>query len=295
MVRLAVLLCLWAGSAFAQMLDDGQDRREIPVQLVDGKPLVAVTVDGRDGVMMLDNGTPEAVMFNRDAIDLGAGQEVARGNAASGQPVVVMVHDAPELVVAGQELALGVKVVSGDLGFVEAGFGPGFMGFIGTPALEDDPFVIDFTQKKLIVVRAGQLDLPPGDVRGRIVFSIWPGEQPTSVARIGDAALLLDFDTGDGGTIYLQDDTRASLVAAGHLTGGPDLWVLSGLRIGGVDFAPTPVRVVQAGGPEDYRRTGASDFLRLGAGFLAANPVFWNFADRELVFLTPDAQVLTAR
>ena len=287
-------MCLWAGSAFAQLLGDGQDRREIPVQVVDGRALLAVTVNGRDGVMMLDNGTPEAVMFNRDAVDLGPGQEAGRGNAASGQPVVVMVHDAPELVVVGQALPLGEKVVSGDLGFVEAGFGPGFMGFIGTPALEDDPFVIDFAMKKLVVIRGGKLDLTHDDVRGRIVFSIWPGEQPTSVAQIGDAALLLDFDTGDGGTIYLREETRGALVAAGHLTGGPDLWALSGLRIGGVDFAPTQLRVVQAGGPEDFRRTGASDFLRLGAGFLAANPVLWNFADRELVFLTPTAQVLAA-
>ena len=294
MVRLAALLCLWAGSAFAQLLGDGQYRREIPLQVVDGKPLLAVTVNGQAGVMMLDNGTPEVVMFNRDAVDLGPGQEVGRGNAASGQPVVVMLHDAAEMTIAGQSFALSGKVFSGDLGFVEAGFGPAFMGFIGTPALEVNPFSIDFAQKKLIVIRAGQLDLPPEDVRGRIVFSIWPGEQPTSVAQIGGTAMLLDFDTGDGGTLYLRDETLASLVAAGHLTGGPDLWELSGLRIGGVGFAKMPVRLVQAGGPKDYRKTGASDFLRLGAGFLAMNPVLWNFSDRELVFLTPDAQVLAA-
>jgi hypothetical protein len=132
-------------------------------------------------------------------------------------------------------------------------------------------------------------------MRGRVVFSIWPGEQPTSVAQIGESALLLDFDTGDAGTLYLQDATRAGLIAAGHLTGGPEFFEISGLRIAGVDFAPTRVRVVQAGGAKDFRKSGASDFLRLGAGFLAANPVLWNFAERELVFLTPDARVLAGQ
>lgn len=295
MVRLAVLLCLWAGTAFAQLLEDGQDRRDIPIEVVDGKPLVSVTVAGRDGVMMVDNGTPETVMFNRDAVDLAPGQEVGRGSAASGQPVVVMVHEAPGMTLAGQGFPLPERVVSGDLGFVEAGFGPDFLGFLGTPALEADPFVLDFQRRKLSVIPAGRLDLPPGDVRGRLVFSIWPGEQPTSVAQVGEGALLLDFDTGDAGTMYLQDETLAALVAAGHLTGGPEAYELSGLRIAGVDFAPTQVRVVKAGGPQDFRKSGASDFLRLGAAFLAQNPVLWNFAERELVFLTLDARVLAGQ
>jgi hypothetical protein len=234
-------------------------------------------------------------MLNRDAVELMPGTEVARGNAASGQPVVVMVHEAPVVTLAGQGLALPERVVSGDLGFVEAGFGPDFLGFLGAPALEDDLFVLDFHRQTLIVIRAGQLHLAPEEMRGRVVFSIWPGEQPTSVAQIGESALLLDFDTGDEGTLYLQDATRAGLIAAGHLTGGPEFFEISGLRIAGVDFAPTRVRVVQAGGAKDFRKSGASDFLRLGAGFLAANPVLWNFAERELVFLTPDARVLAGQ
>lgn len=295
MVRFAILLCLCAGPALAQLLEDGQNRREIPFQLVDGKPLLSVTVAGREGALMVDNGTPEAVMFNRDAVDLAPGPEVGRGNAASGQAVVVMLHQAPAMTLAGQDFPLPERVVSGDLGFVEAGFGPDFLGFLGTPALEADPFVLDFQRLRLIVIRAGHLDLAPEDVRGRLVFSIWPGEQPTSVAQIGASAVLLDFDTGDDGTLYLQDETLAVLVAAGHLTGGPERYELSGLRIAGVDFAPTPVRVVKAGGPLDFRRSGPSDFLRLGAAFLAANPVLWNFGDHQLVFLAPEATVLAGQ
>ncbi len=39
MVRLACILALCAGPAFADLLPEGQDRREIPFAVVDGKPI----------------------------------------------------------------------------------------------------------------------------------------------------------------------------------------------------------------------------------------------------------------
>jgi hypothetical protein len=292
MVRLLWLLPFLAGPVFGQLLPEGQDQRDLPFVIVDGKPLLPVSVDGQAGSMMLDNGTPETVMFNRDAAMLEPGQEVARGNAASGQPVIVMLHPAPRLEVAGHPLPLGERVVSGDLGFAEAGFGPGFMGFIGSPAVEAHPFLLDFDRQVLRVWRA--VEVPEPEAFGRIVFSYWPGEQPTTAGLIGGFALLVDVDTGDQGTLYLRDKTQVALEAAGLLSGGPDVWTLSGLQLGEVGFAPTEVRVVRAGGPGDFRRSGPADFLRLGAGFLAENPTLWDFPQNTLVFLRPEAAVLSA-
>ena len=59
----------------------------------------------RAGVMMFDIGTPSAVFFNRGAVDLPDGQEVGRGHAASGQEIVVQLHPAPDLMLAGQAMA----------------------------------------------------------------------------------------------------------------------------------------------------------------------------------------------
>ncbi|WP_431297779.1 hypothetical protein [Tabrizicola sp. BL-A-41-H6] len=292
MVKLAAILMLLATSASAQLLENGQDRREIDLQVIDGRALVAVAIDGQSGLMMIDNGTPQAVMLNRDAVTLSAGQEVGRGVAASGQSVVVDLHEAPVMTVAGRPFALPERVTSGNFAFVEEGFGAGFMGFIGSPVLSEAPFLLDLSRKRMVVMRSVSLDLIQADVRGRIFFSIWNDSLPTSVVEVGRTAMLVDFDTGDSGTLYLRDATRAALVAGGNLCCGPGIMELSGLRIGGVDFSPTPVRVVQAGGPEDFRRTGASDNLRLGASFLMQNPVLWDFASRELVFLTSTATVL---
>lgn len=292
MVRLACLLLLWAAPAFADLLPDGQDRREVPFTVVDGKPMLEVTVAGQPGQLMLDNGTPEVVMLNRDAALLAPGQEVARGNAASGQPIIVMLHDAPELLVDGQVLALPAKVLSGDFDFVEAGFGAGFMGFLGSPAVEPHPFLVDYARKRLVILREGTFALTSEDIRGEVVFSYWKGEQPTSVVQIGDRAMLVDFDTGDNGTLYLRPETQEALAQSGLLTGGPDLWELSSIRLGGTEFGPIPVSLVKAGGPMDFRRSGPSDFLRLGARFLADTPTLWDFPQNRLVFLAPGAALL---
>lgn len=285
-------MALCAGPAFADLLPEGQDRREIPFAVVDGKPMLEVMVNGQPGQVMLDNGTPEAVMLNRDAADLAPGQEVARGNAASGQPITVMLHDAPELRVDGQEMALPVKVVSGDFGFVEAGFGEGFMGFLGSPAVEPHPFLLDYARKRLLVLREGTFVLTPKDIRGEIVFSYWKGEHPTSAVQIGDQAMLVDFDTGDSGTIYLRQETQAALEEAGFLTGGPDLWEVTSIRLGDMEYGPLTVNLVQAGGPQDFRRSGPADFLRLGARFLVDTPTLWDFGQISLIFLAPDAALL---
>jgi hypothetical protein len=283
---------LFAGPDIAQLLPDGQVRREIPFAIVDGKPMLEVTVNGQSGQMMLDNGTPETVMLNREAAELAPGQEVGRGNAASGQPIIVMLHDAPVLLVDGEAVALPAKVVSGDFGFVEAGFGPGFMGFLGSPAVEAQPFLLDYVRKRLVVLKAGTFALTPKDVRGEVVFSYWKGEQPTSAVQIGDQAILVDFDTGDNGTIYLRPETQEALAKAGVLSGGPDLWSLTSIRLGGTDFGPITVTLVEAGGPMDFRRSGPADFLRLGARFLADTPTLWDFPQNRLTFLAPEAALL---
>lgn len=70
-------------------------------------------------------------------------------------------------------------------------------------------------------------------------------------------------------------------------------WRLHGLSIGGVVFKPSSVRVVEAGGTQDFRTVGQADQLRLGASFLSSNPCLWNFPTETLTFLKPGAAFLT--
>ena len=294
---LGLFLAVVAGAAQAQLLSADQDSRVIALQIVDTKPLVPVTVDGLPGIMMFDVGTPEAAFFNRDAAVLAAGVEIARGHAASGQVVTVQRHVAPKFAVAGQGFALDGQIVSGDFGFAEVGYGPEFMGFVGLPAMLPYAFTLDFKRKALTILRVddkGALRAAPdaADIRAVIAVSMASTKLPTTEAVVGDLTLPMDFDSGDGGTLYLRPETKAAMVAAGTLRQTAAGYVLGGLQFGGASFDDTRVAVIEAGSPADFRGMGAVDLIRIGSVFLGENPSLWNFPAGTITFLDPDSAFL---
>jgi hypothetical protein len=297
-VSLALFGLVIASPIQAQLLGDGQALRDIPFVVMDGKPMLPAAVEGREGVMMFDIGTPSAVFLNRGAVDLPDGQEVARGHTASGQEIVVQVHPTPDLMVAGQEMDLPERVQSGDFGFAEVAFGDDFLGFVGLPAVQGDAVLLDYDRSALTVIRvdeAGVMALAqpePVDVIATLDFLLFPDELPLSVGRIGEVPVQVSFDSGDSGTLYLQPGTRARLMAEGSLASGAGgLWELAGVTLGGALMQPTPVTLIEAGGEKDGRSTGQPDELRLGAAFFAAQPTLWNFPARRMMILRPGAAI----
>lgn len=302
MLKLAILACLTALPALpaaAQLLPDGQDRRELPFEVVLGKPLLAVTVNGQAGRMMFDNGTPEMLFLNRDAAALAPGLPVAEGFAASGQKIMVELHDAPQIGIGGLAVAVPPQVPSGDFGFAEAAFGADFMGFIGSPMVEAGAFLLDYDRAVLTVLRTGPdgaLRVTPPDPAGivaEIGFVLAPGGQPTMAGLVGQMPIAVDLDTGDDGTIYLRPETRTRLLAEGliDMTGSGEAR-LSRLQLGDARLSGLELHVVEAGGPQDKRAWPGSDFLRLGARFLAQTPSLWNFPAGTFTLLRRDAEFL---
>jgi hypothetical protein len=295
----AMLLVAGWDLAQASLLAEGQVLRSIPYTVRDGhKPMLAARVAGQEGVVMLDNGTPDALLLNRDAAPLPPGRFVARGAAASGQTVEVHQHPAPSVAIDGLPLPLADTVRSGNFQFTVAGLGADFLGFVGTPMLAGDAFVLDPVRQRLVLLRVapgGELAIAPPaprDVRVTVPFFLWPGEQPTVAGALGPVPLLIDLDTGDEGTLYLTAATKQQLQRQRLLQPRGASWQVAGLRIGGVAFAPLTVRLVDAGGSDDHRKAGRADQLRLGAHFLAQQPCLWNFPARTLTFLKPQAAFL---
>jgi hypothetical protein len=215
-----VLLSMCCGAS-ADLIPEGAVSARVPFDLVEGRPLIAVEVDGTRGRMLLDNGTPEKMFFNRDALPLAVGAELGRGRAASGQQIVVRRADAPRVSIGGRSIGLPAQVSTGNFGFMHAAFGDDYLGFIGTPFLQKDAFVLDFGGRVITFLRV-------------------------------DAA----------GTLPLAPPTAAELLAAG--------------------------------GAADFRPTGPTDLLRLGADFLAQQPSLWNFPARRLSLLVPDSGFMKA-
>lgn len=307
------LVCgLWLGACASppdsgpgtSLLGPGQAQRSLPFEVRDGKPMLRASVAGRQGVLMLDNGTPDAVFLNRDALALGPGQPVGRGTAASGQAIDVQAHAAPPLRVGPQPLALPATVRSGNFGFTAPGLGNDFLGFIGTPMVVQQAFVLDYGRRRLTLLGTdarGTLPLPgpgPADVLVELPFGLQPGGQPELPAQLLGQALRVDIDTGDGGTLYASAGFQAQLQAAGALlrdgAARGDTWTLRGLVLGGQPQADLPVQLRRAGSAQDLRppQPGPPDLLRLGAAFLARQPSLWNFPGRRITLLRPDAAFL---
>lgn len=298
----ALALLMLSGTAQADLLPDGMALRELPFGLIDGKPMLAVQVGGQTGVMMFDNGTPAAVFLNREALALPPGQEVGRGTAASGQEIIVQMHPAPEVVVAGLPMATENPARSGNFGFAEAAFGADFLGFVGMPAVQDHAILLDYDRQVLTVARVGPdgrmaLPTPPAaDVLADVAILLLPEELPMVVGAVGAVPMLLSFDTGDSGTAYLTPSTAAALQEAGLLTPVADGRArLEGVALGGAMIGAVDVNLVTAGGPQDMRGAGQPDELRLGAGFLADHPMIWNLAAKRITLLRQGSAYLVPR
>lgn len=290
---------LLASFAQAGLLAEGQPVRSIPFEVRDEqKPLIAARVAGRSGVVMFDNGTPDLLFLNRAALDLPERPVIATGSASSGQVISVQAHPAPPVEIGGQPLSLPETIRSGDFGFTGPGLGDDFLGFIGVKMIENDAVLLDYARRRLLVFQVGKdgslpVAAPAGeDVLASVPFLIWPGEQPTFAATVGAWPVIVDLDTGDGGTLYLAAITRERLRSQQLLQSEGGRWRLHGMTIGGMAFKPTPVRLVEAGGADDLRAAGRADQLRLGSHFLAENPCLLNFHAKTLTFLKPDATIL---
>ncbi len=285
--------------ANAGLICEGQVIRSILFSLRDAdKPMIEATVAGKKGVLMLDNGTPDFLFLNRATLSLPKGKFTGRGFAASGQPIEVQVHQTPPIQIAGQSLVMRDQVRSGDFGFTAPAFGDDFLGFIGTKMVENNAFLLDYARSNLVIFRVnkeGTLPIAPpqaSDVVAAVHFLIWPDEQPTIAASLGTLPIVTDFDTGDSGTLYATPVLRKRLSEQNLLEPDGERWWLHGLAIGGVIFSPIKVRIVEAGGPQDFRKAGQADQLRLGASFLSTNPCLWNFPAKTLTFLKPEAAFL---
>jgi hypothetical protein len=302
-ILIGISLALSAGVSCAEagLLPDGQAWRAIPFEVVDQRPMLPARIGDVSGRMMFDTGTPEAVFLNRDAAPLLAGKVVGNGFAASGQAIEVHLHDAAGIEIGGLPFATGPVLTSGNFGFVQGLFGADYLGFIGTPSVEGGAFALDYQRQVLTALRTdakGVLAVPAplaSDIIATLSFAIIPGEQPTAGAFIGSLPLVLDFDTGDSGTLYLRAETRARLEAEALLTVTGDTGILTGVTFGGARFDGLTVRLVEAGGPQDKRPWPGSDALRLGADFLSDHPSLWNFPAGTITVLRQGASFLAPR
>lgn len=274
----------------------------LPFIVTAGRPMLEATVGGVGGRVMFDTGTEDVMLLNRALAPLDAGQALGTGQASSGQRVEVRRHPAPEVTLGGRPLPLGPVVRSGDFGFLLQGLRPDFLGFVGAGWVQDRAFVLDYGRRALTLLplqgdRTLAVPAPPAaEVVARIDLRLVHDELPLAAGAVGERPILVDFDTGDTTTSYLKASTLEALTAAGLLTTWPrGMRRIDDLRLGGARFDTVNGQWVEVGGPDDPRRDGQPELLRLGSSFLQQNPTLWNLAGATILVLRPDAPWLAGR
>lgn len=272
-----------ASSGFADLLGPDREIREIPFMVIDAKPMIAARVGEKQGLMMFDTGTPDAIFLNRDSVKLDDGTFLTKGRAASGQTIEVFQHLPPPILLAGEEINPEPVIRSGNFNFTAELFGNDFLGFIGQPAVEKSAFVLDYNRQVLTILATAPNGSPVAtapymnDILVRIDFVINTSGLPMSSGRIGTHAVTVDFDTGDSGSLYLSEKTLAQLATDGLLSVNDDRGVITEFELYGALFPDLSVRLVRAGSSKDTRVAEKSDHLRLGARFFTDHLTLWNY------------------
>ena len=297
---LAIFYIFCSPIACASLLEENQNIRTILFTMRDNeKPMIEAVIAGKKGVLMFDIGTPDLVFLNRDALNLPIGRDIVRGHASSGQSINVQDHPTPLIKIDNLQVNLPAHIRSGDFRFTESGLGVDFLGFIGAKMIEKDAFLLDYATKRLLIMKLdskGELltNTPQSsDIKTIANFTISINGLPTIAASIGDLPIITDFDTGDSSTLYASQYLLKILSEQGNLKPENEFWRLSGLKISGKSFNSTLVKIVETKSEQDFRTGGYPDQLRLGSKFLSANPSIWNYSNKSVLFILPQAKLLT--
>ncbi|QIR06393.1 hypothetical protein [Salinivibrio costicola] len=280
--------------ANARLVSENQLFRSIPFSLRDSdKPMIAVTIGEKKGVVMFDNGTPDAVFLNRDALSLPESKVISTGFTASGQFIEVKEHPAPLIKISGQKLPVTKSIRSGNFGFTSNSLGNDFLGFIGKKLIDKNAFILDFKRYQLLIFKTGRdgsilISSPRNsDISISIPFTTANDALPTVKGILGGSPILIDFDTGDSGTLYVTDNEREMLINKNILVNSGNRWKLQRFSIGEVTFQSTIINIIITGSVHDHRTINKNNQLRLGSNFLSRHPSIINFANQTLTILKP--------
>lgn len=259
--------------------------------VVRGYPFVPGEVNGRRGYFMIDNGTPFRFFLNSTHAPVTPGAEVGRGQAGSGQAIVV--HETRDLSslrlgpdLAGEVGPDGVSstagIMVGDFGFIETGLPLGFLGFVGAPWLSDFAYSLRYEPPRWWLADAddGADRLEEGSERVALIrFEGQDGSLPYATLEVDGEDLHARFDTGTPGVLDLTADRKARLERVGALRCqegvGPEahtMCELSGLRHGDVALELDPL----------LTRVGPDTRITLGTALLRRYTSVWNLRHSTL-------------
>jgi len=183
--------------------------REVPIKIERGKILIEASVDGEQGYLILDTGSP-GMVINKKPI---AGNDEMAFSVSRELQIQTTYVD--QLSWGGID-RIGLEALAVDLGHLEASLGHNILGMLGYDMLADLTLIIDFPNQKLLLKPVDQGTIlrtwsPKFSVPFELEYHL-----PVVEAVINGQALRLGVDTGTGSNLMSSELIEGSL--ASHFT-----------------------------------------------------------------------------
>ena len=278
-----------------------QESVNVPFTVINDFVFLNAAIDGIHGKVMFDTGTPEALVLNDHLLKrLGHGAVKGQSRVGSGQVYTETIRDCVRGVdVSGFPMTDVATVESDDLGFIEKDITPDFLGFVGYGAYPGYTFKLDYSRRQLRFAKSVH-DARTSLLDGETVLaalSFTTRRRPNSplvAVKLGGETFLATFDTGQSGSLEMDDVLRDSLITAGSLTALPgkdeDGQVV--YRVNDLELTPgvhvrLPAMVINTPGSPSDKGLGITErsVIHLGFQFLSQFKTVWDWANRTLYLL----------
>ena len=277
------------------------ERVTLPITVLNDFIFLRADVNGTHGKMMFDTGTPEALVLNDHLLKrLGPGRVEGQARVGSGQTYTITTRNCVHSVsVSGFETRNVPLVESDDLGFMEKDITPDFMGFVGYQAFAGYAFELDYGRRRLTFEKNVH-GSRPALLDGEKVLATLPfttrrrSNSPLICVEVGSQSFIGTFDTGQSGSLEMNDTLRDSLIQAGTLMplSGRDEDGNMVYRVTDLELAPgvhisLPAMTIQPSASPSDKGIGITEqtVIHLGFQMLSQLKTVWDWPNRTIYLL----------
>jgi hypothetical protein len=275
-----------------------------PITIVNAFPFISGEVNGIKGKFMFDTGNQNALEINENMVKLARKKEEGRGKVGSGQEFKISIND----TIAEVKLANGftyhnlLKIRSGNFDFLQNFITPDCIGYIGYDFFKGYLVKLDYLRRKITFYKNTEQRKSSKDfLEGEKVLAIINFEtrilpnHPLVHVKIGDVDMIGAFDTGQYGSLQLDDKAQKSLTEKLFVVpGGKDAYDDSLLTIndivldGKFKTSLKGVNVETREETEHVRKAlqiTESSILDLGYRFLDQYKTVWDYEGKKIYIL----------
>lgn len=268
----------------------------LPFHLVDGFILIDASVNGVEGKLMFDTGTPFSYFLNNNKLNLNKSQKIAEGQAGSGQEIVLYRGDSSVSINFYDKLGdfTTQAPIHTNFSFIEKGITADFLGFIGHGFFKDYEFLIDYDTQviEFFLIDENEISelknkLDDNEIVKVLKFNNDASENiPRFELQLGSISIPAHLDTGNQSDLTLTSETKKQLFQENFLEENPhSAWygeAFDGKKTFNLENAQiqgTPITKIK-----NLKIEKGDNEARLGYQFLKSYRSLWNFRDKTITF-----------